>query len=80
MGQVARLVGADRWRRSHMTFWEEALKTGRTTGDWRDVEACGHICDAFHDEVRRILTSGAFSGDAAAATALWDNIGRAESK
>jgi hypothetical protein len=67
-------------RKEIMESWEEALKTARTNGNWRDVEACGAICEAFHDRVRKALTSGAFSGDAAAATAIWDEIGRAESE
>jgi hypothetical protein len=61
-------------------FWKEALSAAPATGNWRDVEGCGRICEAFHDEVRKLIASDAFSGDVAAAASAWDECGRAESE
>ena len=65
-------------RQRLMEGWETALETARKTGYWKDVEACGAIVEAFHEEVRHALLSGKFSGDGVGALRSWEEVGSAE--
>jgi hypothetical protein len=77
-GQPITMANLIDLRRQLMGFWEKALSEAPVTGNWRDVEECTRVFEAFHDEVRKVITSENFSGDAAAAASAWDECGRAD--
>lgn len=63
-----------------MEHWETALSGARSTGYWKDVQACGAIIEEFHEFVKGKLLSGGFSGDAVGALKSWEDVGSAEAQ
>jgi len=61
-----------------MDHWEAALGGARSTGYWKDVEACSGLIEEFQNYVRVVWLAGKFSGDVTRALKYWEDVDRAE--
>lgn len=76
MGMSEQLTNADivELRRKLFDIWEGAANNAFISGNWLDADTSWRVFLSFHEQIRELYVSGAFSGDAATALLAWEKL------